>query len=220
MEEWILLVLQQKQIRNYSCKNILETLGETIPLEDYDLLSIGYEDQRKEHKKITFFRILKHFSQKSILQGPHEILVYTNISHSLPPRTAYKFWVYSLTRLRLLFFKMKDRLSFERSTFLIDRKHQRMIRLKSIRDKIVLPIQNVMENVNVYISTEKNIFSNEITCRKNGDRLNFSELTKKQLYHQMEMFWVMYARHMGKHYSKNECKVSILQYFETFLKQM
>jgi hypothetical protein len=222
MENWIHCLLQQKQIKNYSCKNLLETLGESIHLEDYDLISVGY-DSKKEHKKITYFRIVKHFPHKAILQGPHEILIYTDINHL---SSAYKFWVYSLTRLRLVFFKMNDRLSFERSTFLVDRTHHRIIRLKNIRDKIILPLIWNQERVDIFISPSQSIRSNFMIMKKTENFHsfceNFSELTEKQLYHQMEMFWIMYVRHKDHFHClrKEECKYLILQYFETFLKQI
>jgi hypothetical protein len=56
------------------------------------------------------------------------------------PHEMKTFWVHSLTYLRRNLFQFEDRLSFERSTYLIPfQDGQLLIRLKSIRAFLVLP---------------------------------------------------------------------------------
>ena len=190
-------------------------------MQDFDLLSLGYDEQ-KQHKKITYFRILKYTCPKSILQGPHEILIFPNLGNV---ESGYTFWVYSLTRLRNVFFQMEDRLSFERSTFLIDRKHHRLIRLKNIRDKISLPqIQSTsISEISLFVLPNKSIrcILSEFVKKKEEEknRQQFSPLAQNQITRQMEVLWILYTRQQNKlHFmQKDDMKCSIVEQLKLFL---
>ncbi len=83
------------------------------------------------------------------LFGPHLVSIFEIPSHptegvEIQP-VMRTFWVHSLTDLRRNMFCFRDRLSFERSTYLIPYSDgQLLIRLKSIRAFLKLPI--LLEN--------------------------------------------------------------------------
>ena len=124
------LLLFQPSIRN---EPIEQFFGSgTIQLENYDLVCVGYRDNKKY---LAGLRILKQF-ESIPLKGAHEVML-THTSSGLKLME-----VLSLTYLKRHILQFKDSLSFERSTFLILPEHQKVVRLKYIRGQISLPTNN------------------------------------------------------------------------------
>jgi len=122
MEAWIREFVKQKQIPNCSMLTAQKELeSDEILLSDYDLICIN--NNTKEYR---IFRILR--GGGSTLFGNHEIKM-----------KGKKFVVYNLTSLKRNFFLFDDKLTFERSTYLIHPKLKKLYRLKGIRDLIKIP---------------------------------------------------------------------------------
>jgi len=127
MDPWIFKKLyNKKQIENYSlhdCINFLNIEGLGLYLHDYDILCIGYKNKIKHMYQL---QILASSPRSKMLQGPHELIIYDE-------QRSVQFWVWSLTTLRKNFFEFNDRLSFERSAFLVLRKSEILLRLQCVR---------------------------------------------------------------------------------------
>ena len=124
------LLLFQPSIRNEPNEQFFGS--DTIQLENYDLVCVGYRDNKKY---LAGLRILKQF-ESIPLKGAHEVML-THTSSGLKTME-----VLSLTYLKRHILQFKDSLSFERSTFLILPEHQKVVRLKYIRGRISLPTNN------------------------------------------------------------------------------
>jgi hypothetical protein len=123
-------------IRNYSFQQFIDIFGSTkLDISDFWLISSGYdEDNNKKyvHLIIRACRVRPFF-------GPHLISLLPE-KEGDPMRN---LWVNSLTHLRRQIFNFKDRLSFERSTYIVPFKDgEVLIRLKSIRSFLHIPVQN------------------------------------------------------------------------------
>ena len=124
------LLLFQPSIRNEPIEPFLGS--GMIQLENYDLVCVGYRDNKKY---LVGLRILKQL-ESIPLKGAHEVML-THTSVGLKT-----IEVVSLTHLKRHILQFHDSLSFERSTFLILHEHQKVIRLKYIRGRISLPSSN------------------------------------------------------------------------------
>ena len=125
MESWIYDKLNLKHLANFSldrCNAFLKT--SIVPLHEYEILCIGYRENQKHFARL---KILASAPTTKTLQGPHEVILYES------DQTPIQFWVWSLTTLRKKFLKYTDRLSFERSAFLVIPDQKVLLRLKSIR---------------------------------------------------------------------------------------
>ena len=128
MEQWIHEKLKLKSLPNYSLRKCFEYLNtKSVFLQDYEILCIGYHNNTKQYARL---KILASTSTSKTLQGPHEIIIYNTNQYPI------HFWVWSLTTLRKKFLKFTDRLSFERSAFLILPDQKVLLRLKCIRSII------------------------------------------------------------------------------------
>ena len=124
MEPWIYKKLNNQQIENYSLDECMKLLEPTsLYLHDYDILCVGYKNNIKIFYQL---KILASSPKSKSLQGPHELIVRCGNNDA-------QFWVWSLTTLRKFFFEFTDRLSFERSSFLILKEPQILLRLKCAR---------------------------------------------------------------------------------------
>ena len=132
---WIIQALLKPTIRNDSietCTSFFDDIP--ISLNDYDCVCVGLRSN-----KLKYFSLLKILSCESNipLHGPHYVRVYNNLTNSVDD-----LYTPSLTSLKKKTFQFIDRLSFERSTYLILYKYQKVIRLKNIRGIISLPCSN------------------------------------------------------------------------------
>ena len=114
------LLLFQPSIRNEPIEPFLGS--GMIQLENYDLVCVGYRDNKKY---LVGLRILKQL-ESIPLKGAHEVML-THTSVGLKT-----IEVVSLTHLISYTLQFNDSLSFERSTFSILHAHQKVIRLKYI----------------------------------------------------------------------------------------
>jgi hypothetical protein len=125
------------------------------------------------------------------LFGPHlvsifEIPVATESQGTKP--TMRTFWVHSLTDLRRNFFCFRDRLSFERSTYLIPYPEgELLIRLKSIRAFLKLPI--LMENTITAVETPRYVEASLGSANDEEENVDEeeNELEKRRCMHEVLM---------------------------------
>ena len=109
------------------------------------------------------------------LFGPHLVSVFeipavVEEGVTVKP-TMRTFWVHSLTDLRRNLFCFRDRLSFERSTYLIPYPDgELLIRLKSIRAFLKLPI--LMENTMVAVPTPQYVEAQSLDRISEGEEDN------------------------------------------------
>ena len=148
MDSWIYEKINSKHIENYSLDKCKKLLGSTsLFLHDYDILCVGYKNNLKHYYQI---KILASSPQSKSLQGPHEIIVHSENS-------TVQFWVWSLTTLRKYFFEFTDRLSFERSAFLILRDQQVLLRLKCARPLLQI-LRKYPQQIQKKLMYDKEIF--------------------------------------------------------------
>jgi hypothetical protein len=121
-------------IKNYTFEQFLDTFNcSKLDVSKFWLMNVGFVkgERRYAHIILRACQIRPFF-------GPHLVSTfYTSESEVSEMKT---FWVHSLTYLRRNLFEFEDRLSFERSTYLIPYQDgQLLIRLKSVRAFLVLP---------------------------------------------------------------------------------
>jgi len=125
------------EISNYSFEQFFITFQTTqLDMSNFWLVNSGFcnEDRRYAH-------VILRACQIRPLYGPHLVSVF--YSHGVDEPEMKTFWVHSLTHLRRNMFCFEDRLSFERSTYLVPYQDGRLlIRLKSIRAFLTLPIRS------------------------------------------------------------------------------
>lgn len=123
--EWILDRLCSNQINNlnmYDCALLFE--GDVIPLPEYDLIMITTMNGKKNFE---MFRILE--GGGSTFFGIHKIQ-WKGIHYYIP----------NLSTLKRNFFQFKDKLTFERCTFLVLHGKKKLVRLKNVRSMIKYPL--------------------------------------------------------------------------------
>jgi hypothetical protein len=121
-------------IKNYTFEQFFETFGcSKLDISKFWLMNVGFVNGERRYAHI----ILRACQIRPFF-GPHLVSTfYTTESEVQEMKT---FWVHSLTFLRRNLFAFEDRLSFERSTYLIPYQDgQLLIRLKSIRAFLLLP---------------------------------------------------------------------------------
>ena len=128
--QWIFSILRRSQIKNVSFDDLRTLFPGDIELDQYWLVQIGHDAQG--NKQFVFFKIMSQCAHHALLRGPHQILGWIQGSSCL-------FWVNSLTRLKHHFMGMCDRLSFERSTYVLHSPSHSFIRLRCMRRRLVVP---------------------------------------------------------------------------------
>lgn len=121
-------------IKNFSFEQFFDTFhSNEINLSSFWLMNVGIV---KEERR--FAHIILRACQIRPLFGPHLVSVFYSKDNEPPEMKT--FWVHSLTYLRRNLFQFEDRLSFERSTYVIPfQDGSLLVRLKSIRAFIYLP---------------------------------------------------------------------------------
>jgi hypothetical protein len=115
-------LLMQSQIRNYSIPKLCEMFNGPVQLNEIDCYCVGKRNGCRRYIKI---RILACTDKP--LKGRHMVSFFN--------RTIY---VESLTSLKSKYFKYEDKLSFERSCFILV--NSKAVRLSLIRHIIQLPL--------------------------------------------------------------------------------
>ena len=178
---WVIEKLGQNQIKNQNIDEFYERVRDPetlkIDLSKHVLVNLCYHG---DHKCLTFLQLLGKQSHRMMLQGLHYVKLYT------PYETPKMFWVQSLTNLRRNTFGATDRLSFERSTFLVDHETHQLIRMKTIRAKLDLPS-----------------FENQSVSQKKGKgkKSQITLRTQRQLKHGINQLFTSYVRDLQLHYS-------------------
>lgn len=120
---WIQQQLQVCIYPNYTIEECQQRLQKTkLRLSDYLLVCVG---KKNGQKHAAFF----HLQNSKEFQGKHTILIYTSENLITP----FEIYVDSFSHFRQHILKYEDRLSFERSTFVIVYESQCFIRLKCLR---------------------------------------------------------------------------------------
>lgn len=145
--------MSDNAVRNFTFEQFFDIFKTTqLDISQFWVINSGFDNQgvkKYAHLVIRGCAIRPLF-------GPHLVSVFEIPSIVLEGQevkpTMRTFWVHSLTDLRRNLFCFCDRLSFERSTYLIPYPDgELLIRLKSIRAFLKLPI--LMENTMVAVPT-------------------------------------------------------------------
>lgn len=121
-------------IRNFSFSEFLAIFKTTtLDISNFWLVNSGYD--KDGNKK--FVHIIIRACHTRPFFGPHLVSIMADEGSSEDMRT---FWVASLTHLRRNLFNFTDRLSFERSTYIVPYEdNSLLIRVKAVRSFLVLP---------------------------------------------------------------------------------
>jgi len=134
--------MNDNAVRNLSFEQFFDIFKTTeLDISSFWLINAGFD---KLGNKRYAHLVVRACSMRPLF-GPHlvsifEVPEFPNGEEEVKP-VMRTFWVHSLTDLRRTHFCFQDRLSFERSTYLIPYKDgQLLIRLKSIRAFLRLPM--------------------------------------------------------------------------------
>lgn len=119
---------------NCSFENFITLFGSTsIELNKFWLINVGFDEN---NNKLFTHLIIRGYAIRPFY-GPHLVSIFVTNGQETKMDT---IWVHSLTYLRRELFGYQDRLSFERSAFLVPHKDGRLLlRIKSIRGFLHLP---------------------------------------------------------------------------------
>jgi hypothetical protein len=138
--------MSDNAVRNFTFEQFFDIFKTTqLDISQFWVINSGFDN---EGVKKYAHLVIRGCAIRPLF-GPHLVSVF-EIPSVIPDGQEIKpamrtFWVHSLTDLRRNLFCFRDRLSFERSTYLIPyRDGELLIRLKSIRAFLKLPI--LMEN--------------------------------------------------------------------------
>lgn len=138
--------MSDNAVRNFTFEQFFDIFKTTqLDISQFWVINSGFDN---EGVKKYAHLVIRGCAIRPLF-GPHLVSVF-EIPTSIPEGEVVKptmrtFWVHSLTDLRRNMFCFRDRLSFERSTYLIPYQDgELLIRLKSIRAFLKLPI--LMEN--------------------------------------------------------------------------
>lgn len=126
-------VLIHESIRNFSFSEFLTIFKTTtLDISNFWLVNSGYD--KDGNKK--FIHIIIRACQIRPFFGPHLV----SIMADDPKDDMRTFWVTSLTHLRRNLFNFTDRLSFERSTYIVPYEdNSLLIRIKAVRSFLTIP---------------------------------------------------------------------------------
>ena len=171
--------MSDNAVRNFTFEQFFDIFKTTqLDISQFWVINSGFDNnglKKYAHLVIRGCAIRPLF-------GPHLVSVF-EIPSVIPDGQEIKpkmrtFWVHSLTDLRSNLFCFRDRLSFERSTYLIPFPNgELLIRLKSIRAFLKLPIlmENTMTAVSVpqYVAIASTSFQS--FQEENQDKVNEDE---------------------------------------------
>jgi hypothetical protein len=155
--------MNDNAVRNFTFEQFFD-IFKTVELDisSFWLINAGFD---KNGNKRYAHLVVRACSLRPLF-GPHLVSIFevpelTNDQEEAKP-VMRTFWVHSLTDLRRTHFCFQDRLSFERSTYLIPYTDgQLLIRLKSIRAFLRLPI--APENTMVTPSSPRNLSTSTVS---------------------------------------------------------
>lgn len=143
--------MSDNAVRNFTFEQFFDIFKTSqLDISKFWLINSGFDSQgakRYAHLVIRGCAIRPLFGPHlvSVFEIPTESQLQGEESVLAVKPTMRTFWVHSLTDLRRNMFCFRDRLSFERSTYLIPYQNgELLIRLKSIRAFLKLPV--LMEN--------------------------------------------------------------------------
>ena len=144
---WASDLLLKKHVRNltiYEYKE-LEDSDVCIDLATKPLIMLGKVADGTT--KLFVVKLLAY--SKQFLVGPHLVSIVDPVTRTV---TGPPLWVNSLTCFRRMFFSIVDRLTFERATFLLFPKQQKVVRLKCIRAFLTLPEIELTSKTRIYVN--------------------------------------------------------------------
>jgi hypothetical protein len=133
--------MNDNSVRNFTFEQFFDIFKTAeLDISHFWMINSGFD---KDGNKKYAHLVLRACAIRPLF-GPHLVSVFELPETTLESETVKpvmrSFWVHSLTDLRRTFFCFRDRLSFERSTYLIPFcDGQLLIRLKSIRAFLRLP---------------------------------------------------------------------------------
>ena len=148
-------------IRNFTFNEFLSIFNTTkLDISSFWLINTGYDEEGNK----KYVHIIIRACQIRPFFGPHYVSLLNADGTSLQD-----LWVNSLTFLRKQIFKFTDRLSFERSTYLMPyNAGDTMIRLKSIRSLLTIPLWGKKKKLPRMIKEDNPIRSHLLeTCVQN-----------------------------------------------------
>jgi len=189
--DWLTSILNQSCIHNEIIENYPE-LNTPFNLANYHLICIGNRNKIRHH---VYVRLHSYHSSKP-LQGPHLVTIYIGA----PKNIFVDLWVASLTTLRKQFFHFEDRLSFERSTYIILPEKQKLIRLKSVRGFIRLHFEKELKSI--FINDKTSIpYNISINSVKKTSSLTIR--TKQQIERLLRHIFTSFQRDLADYSMKN-----------------
>ena len=145
--------MSDNAVRNFTFEQFFDIFKTTqLDISQFWVINSGFDN---EGVKKYAHLVIRGCAIRPLF-GPHLVSIF-EIPESIPEGQVVKpimrtLWVHSLTDLRRNMFCFRDRLSFERSTYLIPYQDgELLIRLKSIRAFLKLPI--LMENTMTAVPT-------------------------------------------------------------------
>lgn len=136
--------MNNNAVRNFTFEQFFDIFKTSqLDISQFWLINSGFD---QEGNKKYAHLVIRACAIRPLF-GPHLVSIFEINKDSVESKPVMRtLWVHSLTDLRRNMFQFRDRLSFERSTYLIPFEDgQLLIRLKSIRAFLKLPM--LMENV-------------------------------------------------------------------------
>ena len=126
-------IISNESIRNFSFAEFIAIFNtSSLDISNFWLINSGYDAEGNK----KFIHVIIRACQIRPFFGPHLISLVADEPNE-PMRT---FWVTSLTHLRRNLFSFTDRLSFERSTYIVPYEdNSLMIRIKAVRSFLTIP---------------------------------------------------------------------------------
>jgi hypothetical protein len=130
--------MMNNNIRNFSFEDFFTIFKtSTLDVSTIWLINSGFD----ENGGRRFTHLILRGCQIRPFFGPHLVSVLVYNAENNKTEEMKTFWVHSLTHLRRSLFHYKDRLSFERSTYLRPYEDANtLIRIKSVRAFLTLPV--------------------------------------------------------------------------------
>lgn len=121
-DDWILTKFMSKQIKNESAREVFHLFGQNLNLEQYWLAIFN-----AEYGRYILFRFLS--CDREPLRGGHYIYADRQVLHISSP--GY---------FKQSYLGLSNKLSFDRSTFIVLFSHRKLVRLHTVRVLISLPL--------------------------------------------------------------------------------
>lgn len=187
-KEWLIQYLQNGMIPNYTlqeCQHFLD-FRKNIPFDKYLLLCIG---KKNGIKQVAFFHLNYHHKRVYVYHQDNLI-------------SPIEIEIESFSAIRSKLFQYEDRLSFERSTFVILFSFPCLIRLKCLRG--ISKCMNTSSFSSLYShQTNYNHHNNNNNNKRKPISNNVRNRTALQLQRLLEQIFTAYVRDLKEESSQH-----------------